>query len=94
MQEETNVLVVRSLLKNNYFYKYYDRAQKSLHFIPKLLKAKIAITQKRCFERISKHQALGEHASRNSMTGSDSRSKREILNLDRSRSFTKLKEDK
>jgi len=76
MQNETNPLVIRSLLKNNYFYKYYDRAQKSLQFIPKVMKSKVTIIQKSCFEKVAKHGTLTDCASRNSMTGSDSRAKK------------------
>lgn len=81
-------------MKNNYFYKYYDKVQKSLLAIPKIINSKLSKLFKYSFETISCENILIEQKSRNSVGGSDVNSKKQVLRHDRSRSFTKMKEDK
>ena len=58
MKNETNPMIIRSLVNNNYFRKYGLKVQKTLKIIPSILSQHVNNVYRHCFQRIIKKVVL------------------------------------
>ena len=93
MKGEKNPLLLRNMLKNTFFNKFYQKVQKHLKIVPSLLSSKTTFLQKHAFQKIIRHVVLVANVVniQTEMKGSCEDRKKVVLSKhDRSKSFTRM----
>lgn len=92
MKDETNPMIIRSLVKNNYFHKYCIKVQKILKIIPNILNQHVNNAFRHCFQRIVQKVVLDISVIEKEQK--DTIEEKKKVKHDRSKSFSRIKEDK
>ena len=89
MKDEKNPMVIRSMIKNNYFHKFYDRTQKIIRNFESFLEKHLNNAYSGSFQKIVQYVVVQTDKD---LKGSVENKK--VIKVDRCKSQTKSKEDK